>query len=295
MDWYKLGVMLMQASLFFSQMTGMDHWQVEECSTERHAYFSGEVCWVWLKDVRPSQAAIGLSEVEGKAGWWKEQSASDLLHYKWTRSVPAVRGPDSVGIQIFDHHHMVYSLWESEVAESDKWVYVNIYRDWKYESEKQFYFNMFSQGMIWLYDAKGLGPIDPVQLPRSLGEMSEDPFRSLAYLLRVNGVFYETIPFTEFYWANFMRDRLSAQYAEYQEYIEEDTEWCTNVRPYSRSCISHHKNKSAIRAMLEPAGALVCSDKEAHELPGYRRDFCSAHHGQRAPLEASPGPQRPDS
>ena len=62
---------------------------------------------------------------------------------------------------------------------------------------------------IFPYDQFGRGPHDPVQLPESIRCLADDPFRSLAWLVREKGGYRKTDhPFAEFRWAGIFRRHL---------------------------------------------------------------------------------------
>ena len=64
------------------------------------------------------------------------------------------------------------------------------------------------------YDAKGERR-DFKDLPKSITELKDDPFRSLAGELRRSGGFAkDTTPFSEFLWADFLRRRISNKAVE---------------------------------------------------------------------------------
>jgi hypothetical protein len=68
---------------------------------------------------------------------------------------------------------------------------------------------MDNKRWVYPYDAKGERRHFK-DLPRSVADLKEDPFRSLAgELRRVGGFAKDTTPFSEFLWADFLRRKLS--------------------------------------------------------------------------------------
>ena len=68
----------------------------------------------------------------------------------------------------------------------------------------------------WLhaYDAEGRRQ-DSKDLPRHVGKMIDDPFRSLAgEVRRAGGYAKSAAPYTEFLWADFFRDRIKRHMVE---------------------------------------------------------------------------------
>jgi hypothetical protein len=73
---------------------------------------------------------------------------------------------------------------------------------------------MDARGWVHAFDAKGKRR-DYKSIPKTLKEMVDDPFRSLAgELRRVGGFAKETAPFSEFQWADFLRRRIKRESVE---------------------------------------------------------------------------------
>jgi hypothetical protein len=64
------------------------------------------------------------------------------------------------------------------------------------------------------YDAQGKRR-DYGKIPKSVAELEDDPYRSLAgELRRVGGYAKDAMPYTEFLWADAMRDRVGRKLIE---------------------------------------------------------------------------------
>jgi hypothetical protein len=65
------------------------------------------------------------------------------------------------------------------------------------------------RGWLYLYDGRGLGPLHPAVLPRQLTGLQDDPYRSLVWKLKKEGVIEPAplIPFHEFRWGAWLRSR----------------------------------------------------------------------------------------
>jgi hypothetical protein len=65
------------------------------------------------------------------------------------------------------------------------------------------------RGWLYLYDGRGLGPLPPSALPAQLTGLQDDPYRSLVWKLKKEGVIEPAplIPFHEFRWAAWLRSR----------------------------------------------------------------------------------------
>jgi hypothetical protein len=67
---------------------------------------------------------------------------------------------------------------------------------------------------VYPYDAKGERRHFK-DIPKTVADLEDDPFRSLAgELRRVGGFAKDTTPFSEFLWADFLRRRLSRKNVE---------------------------------------------------------------------------------
>jgi hypothetical protein len=59
-----------------------------------------------------------------------------------------------------------------------------------------------------LYDQFGQGPHDPLYLPEDITGLADDPYRSLAWIVRLEKGYKNTsIPFADFEWANYFREK----------------------------------------------------------------------------------------
>ena len=68
---------------------------------------------------------------------------------------------------------------------------------------------MREKNYVYLYDNQGRGPLEVEKLPKKVTELTDDPYRSLAWEVRNRGGFQKTMAaFAEFQWANFFRKRI---------------------------------------------------------------------------------------
>jgi len=66
-----------------------------------------------------------------------------------------------------------------------------------------------AMGLFYDRDQFGSGPHDPNHLPEDVRGLADDPYRSLASAVRKRGGYEKTsVPFAEFRWAAFFRERL---------------------------------------------------------------------------------------
>ncbi|MBF0162835.1 MAG: ParB/Srx family N-terminal domain-containing protein [Magnetococcales bacterium] len=160
----------------------------------KHAHHPLEVGDIFVLPVakaRPTQFSIGLVSVDCKKRQVEETFASgrmdDFLRQEG-RLVPVVIGP---GDELFitDHHHLSTAVWRADIPEESKHVYGYILQDWSEKHPDLFWREMIENNLTWLYDDKGDGPLNPHLLPRSIGHILNDPYRTLSRWLRDCGCY----------------------------------------------------------------------------------------------------------
>eukprot|EP00053_Salpingoeca_punica_P017014 m.162670 g.162670 ORF g.162670 m.162670 type:complete len:320 (-) comp17094_c0_seq3:306-1265(-) len=159
-------------------------------------------CSISVMDVVSTQALLGMQEVICKRAFVDTASDKDLEKFVLDHIAPAAIGPD--GIYIMDHHHDFTAIATSSISSSNKVGVVNILADWSNLSKPQFYAQMLQNRYMWLYDEKGYAPLSPALIPRSLLQLINYPYRSLAWMVRNNGGYGKTpTPFSDFLWSQF--------------------------------------------------------------------------------------------
>jgi hypothetical protein len=156
--------------------------------------------------LRPTQLSVGYAEVQLKAAQWallaKKQRKIELDHHVF----PAVIGPAREYF-IIDHHHLGIALLEQGIEE----VLVAVLDDLSWLETSVFWRTMEFRSWSHPYDHLGRRR-EYSDMPRRLTELENDPFRSLAGLVRREGGFAkDQAPFVEFLWADFFRTRVTAQ------------------------------------------------------------------------------------
>lgn len=168
----------------------------------------GSRCLVAINQLRPTQFAVGMEEVRRRFGHVLHMKAAKQERYLREREVPVVVGPGGEPY-IIDHHHLARILWDSGLRST---VYAIVRANWRGLSLPAFWKRMQENGWVYPYDADGKGPRPHADLPRTIGELRDDPYRSLAWMVREQGGYAKTEePFAEFRWANFFRTRISAK------------------------------------------------------------------------------------
>ena len=136
-----------------------------------------------LIELRPTQMTLGMREVVMKQASWKERDPKDLEKFLGSHMVPVIVGPGQQKYLI-DHHHLARALHEIGV----KSVFVTIVTDLHKLDVATFWNMMDYHGWTHPFDAKGRR-CDYAELPATIEDMHDDPYRSLAGELRRIGGF----------------------------------------------------------------------------------------------------------
>lgn len=155
---------------------------------------------------RPTQGAVGMRSVARKRRRIERRVAKGRRVEKILRArpIPTVLGPRG-RLYLIDCHHFGLALCHAEFEAA----YAHIVEDLSYLTMSEFWAQMDAQGYLHPYDAEGRR-ISPSRLPKGLHDLEHDPFRDLAWEVREAGGFRKSrIPFAEFHWANYFRERLS--------------------------------------------------------------------------------------
>jgi hypothetical protein len=105
---------------------------------------------------------------------------------------------------VIDHHHLCRALIDEGVED----ILVNVVADVSALPKAAFWVYMDNRGWCHPYDEEGRRR-DFDAIPKSIAEMADDPYRSLAgELRRAGGYAKDLTPFAEFIWADFLRRRI---------------------------------------------------------------------------------------
>ena len=159
-----------------------------------------------VKELFPTQMTLGMREVEVRRKVWRNRKNGDRQAFFASHMVPVILGPGKRRYLI-DHHHLARALHEEGVES----VLVNIVADLSKVDPDLFWNMMDFHGWTHPFDAKGRRrPYD--DLPHSVDDMKDDPYRSLAGELRnLGGFSKDATPFSEFVWADFFRKRFDVK------------------------------------------------------------------------------------
>jgi hypothetical protein len=158
-----------------------------------------------LKQLRPTQLSVGYAEVEDKSRQWSKLGKKKLKIQIQQHVFPAVLGPGQ-DYYIVDHHHLGIALLEQGIDE----VFVAVLDDLSWLKMPMFWRTMEFRSWTHPYDNRGRRR-DYNEMPQRLTDLKDDPYRSLAGLVRGAGGFAKgSAPFVEFLWADFFRPQIAA-------------------------------------------------------------------------------------
>lgn len=155
--------------------------------------------------LRPTQFSIGLIEVEYKVLELRKMSDEERRRCVQKTRIPVVVSPWRE-LYIIDHHHYLFACWHADIRE----VRIEVVDDLSGSglSYRQFWRRMVNRRRAYLYDQFGEGPREPLYLPPDIRGLADDPYRSLAWLVRKEGGYDNTTEsFAEFRWADYFRAR----------------------------------------------------------------------------------------
>jgi hypothetical protein len=164
---------------------------------------------VAIDDLRPTQITVGIREVNEKRKRWRELAAKAGGQFLGKHMIPVVLGPKGRSY-VIDHHHLARALHEEGVKE----VAVTHIANLSKLDQEAFWKVMDNRSWMHPFDNRG-DRRSYKDIPKSVADLVDDPFRSLAgELRRAGGFAKDTTPFSEFLWADFLRRRMKRKSVE---------------------------------------------------------------------------------
>ena len=161
---------------------------------------------VSLRALHPTQMTLGLREVARRRAGFLALEPRQRTDYIVRRVVPCVRGP-ARQLYLVDRHHMCRALLEADAA----CARVAVIEDIGDVDICEFWRRMDERGWAHPYDRQGQRRA-MTAIPASLAMLEDDPYRTLAGVLRREKAYAKAdLPFEEFAWANFLRSRIPAE------------------------------------------------------------------------------------
>ncbi|MGJ4925732.1 ParB-like protein [Bradyrhizobium sp. HKCCYLS2038] len=162
-----------------------------------------------ILSLRPTQMTVGMREVKEKRERWRAHKKTKQAELLGKHMIPVVLGPDQRHY-VVDHHHLARALHDEGVKD----VLVSVIGDLTMVDREAFWGVMDNKRWVYPYDAKGERRHFK-DLPNTVADLKDDPFRSLAgELRRAGGFAKDTTPFSEFLWADFLRRKVKRKTVE---------------------------------------------------------------------------------
>jgi len=163
-----------------------------------------------IADLRPTQITVGMREVRAKQKGWREKKGKKGREFLGKHMIPVILGPGDRHY-VIDHHHLARALHEEGV----KNVLVTVVANLNMVDRDTFWTVLDNRSWMHPFDDKGRRR-DYKDIPKSVRDLVDDPFRSLAgELRRAGGFAKDTTPFSEFLWADFLRRRIKRKLVEH--------------------------------------------------------------------------------
>src|ERR1035441_2838538 len=153
-----------------------------------------------IADLRPTQITVGMREVKAKQKGWREKKGKKGGEFLGKHMIPVILGPNDRHY-VIDHHHLARALHEEGV----KNVLVTVVANLSMVDRDTFWTFLDNRSWMHPFDDKGRRR-HYKDIPKSVRDLVDDPFRSLAgELRRAGGFAKDTTPFSEFLWADLDR------------------------------------------------------------------------------------------
>ena len=164
---------------------------------------------VSITDLRPTQMTVGMREVEEKRKAWRGLDIKKSAGFLGRHMIPVVRGPKD-RLYVVDHHHLARALHDEGVDE----VLTSTLADLRTLDKDEFWRFLDNRGWMHPFDADGVRQ-SRSELPKTVADLEDDPYRSLAGELRFAGGYAkDATPFSEFLWADALRRRVDSKIAK---------------------------------------------------------------------------------
>lgn len=184
--------------------------KITDCSAEYSNIPINTQCQVNIGDLHPTQANIGLYQVEYTKAWLKLidsgksqifPSIDELLNQQ---IVPVVIGPEGI-LYMVDNHHTMRAIWDFYGGDPNIKVSIKFLQNW--QDKPDFWAAMQANNYTYL------GPpgeqINPREIPSSIGDLTDDPYRAAVGMAMQWGLFEkpqgEAKYFYEFKWGDCLK------------------------------------------------------------------------------------------
>jgi hypothetical protein len=145
---------------------------------------------VAVAELRPTQITVGMREAELKRHEWRALAPSKGSEFLGRHLVPVVRGPKDRPY-VIDHHHLARALHEEGVKD----VLVSFVADLRKLDKDSFWSFLDTRGWMHPFDSEGKRQ-PRTAIPKSVADLEDDPYRSLAGELRFSGGYAKDVTLT---------------------------------------------------------------------------------------------------
>src|SRR5262245_15081635 len=210
----------------------------------------GDICLCKLSDLHPTQASVGMAEVRIKAEKLKDEiqrrSESGFLKYlvRHDKEEPVIIGPGG-NFYITDHHHLARALYEVGASTT----YCTIVDNLSDAKADDFWKHLKDNNEVYMEDQNG-NTIKHNDIPNSVKELRNDPFRSLAGAVRES--------------CGFEKDDKSSSGEDYLEF-----QWADYLRAHWAQTSIATKDIDTNFDSATDAALHLAAEKDAASLPGY--------------------------
>lgn len=166
---------------------------------------------ITLAETRPTQSVVGMEEVHIRRQLIEKAAnggKAALTAYLRENPGSVIRGPFGQ-LYLIDGHHFARALEDAGIEE----MYVAIEKDWSHKKPTEFWEKMIQKERVYLKKF-GKDLKSQAELPEHIAQLEDDPYRSLAWLLKKRGA-YENLdmPFQEFIYADYLRDKVEIDFS----------------------------------------------------------------------------------
>ena len=158
-----------------------------------------------LAALQPTQMCVGMAEIRSRQLDFAKDTPEERRRYLRKKPTPLVRSA-SGELWMVDRHHRQRGLMELDPAAT---AFGYVVLQLEVQERHLVLEELHRRGWLYLYDGRGLGPLSPAALPAQLTGTLDDPYRSLVWRLKREGVVAPAplIPFHEFRWGAWLRSR----------------------------------------------------------------------------------------
>jgi hypothetical protein len=163
-------------------------------------------CTIKIDDLRPTQYSLGMLSIDSKVSEIEKAYLKGKFNkYLKSKIAPAIIGPDN-NYYITDRHHTSFAITKAAIPEEYKVLKIKVLHNWSNLSFEEFEKKMIENKYVWLKDENHTER-DFKGLPKSISDLTDDPYRSLAWKVRKAGGFQKVkVSYLEFYWGIFFKE-----------------------------------------------------------------------------------------